>query len=63
MGVLAIDFQKAFDRIDRNKLFKLLWDKAKSDKERFLFKIIYKLFANTEFEYNGLTKSSNKGVF
>ena len=41
----------------------MLWEKAKSDKERALFKIIYKLFANTEFDYNGITKSSNMGVF
>ena len=63
MGVLAVDFKKAFDKIDRNKLFKMLWDKSQSNKERYLFKIIYKLFANTEFDYNGIVKQSNMGVF
>ena len=63
MGVLAVDFKKAFDKIDRNKLFKMMWNKALSNKERCLFKIIYKLFANTEFDYNGIIKSSNMGVF
>lgn len=41
----------------------MLWNKAKSNKEKALFKIIYKLFANTEFEYNGIIKPSNMGVF
>ena len=34
MGVIAVDFKKAFDKIDRNLLFKMLWDKANSNKER-----------------------------
>lgn len=56
MGFLLIDFSKAFDKIDRTKLFKLLWNKAKDDKERSMFKLIYKMFANTEFEYKGIRK-------
>ena len=34
MGVLAVDFKKAFDKIDRTKLFQMLWNKAKSEQER-----------------------------
>ena len=63
MGMLAVDCTKAFDKIDRNKLFDMLWRKTKSDKERSLIKIIYKLFANTSFEYNCITKSTNMGIF
>jgi hypothetical protein len=57
MGVLLVDFKKAFDSIDRRILFSTMWDQAKSDKERSLFKVIYKLFANTAFDFNGINKN------
>jgi hypothetical protein len=63
MGLLLVDLKKAFDCVYRELLFQMLWKDAKTDKERSIFKITNKLFANTTFKYNGLERKTNKGIF
>lgn len=41
----------------------MLWKDAKSDWEKSVFKIIYKSFANTSFNYNDQIRKTNKDVF
>ena len=41
----------------------MLFDQAKSDTEKSLFKVIYKLFTKTELEFNGSRVKRNMGVF
>ena len=60
---MFVDFRKAFDSIDRKLLYQLLWDNAKSNEEKYMFKLIYDIFSNTTLEYNNAQIKTSKGVF
>ena len=46
--LLFVDLEKAFDKVDRYRLIRILQDRCKSDQDRHLVNLIRDLLSNTK---------------
>ena len=59
---MLIDLQKAYDSVDRERLFKLLYERCKNDDERALVKLMTKLHRHSDILVGGEHINAEMGL-
>lgn len=59
---IAVDLAKAFDSVDRKKLFKFLEDRVETDCDRVLINLIKSLYTNQTIKIGNNTFTATKGT-
>ena len=60
--LLFVDLEKAFDKVDRHQLLKVLQDRCKDDRDKHLVDLIRSLLSNTKALFGDILVETNTGV-